>query len=302
MEKFSDGIYRNLELPISMAATLRSVSSGDLSYVVERYSRKCYLARVAFKDRRIGLNGTSLAESPWLALVKAKSELIERSASFEVDSKFSNNAVCGISASVFSNLAARRAELELFERDALVNFWSSGKYRADMTHDYNWKRVVEKSGLSFDVRVHLVPSHKYFVAVALLVSSRGGGEKRLHAVGCHADHSQRSAGLAAVKEATMLALNDPNYSTPCPNFEHLGNTQWVAAESTQDFDFCLRSVPVQVGLFKVHTILSSRLSGLKKGSTHISRDSYERLYGCTPRITEMNIPYFTTGIEAKSHG
>lgn len=290
---FFDQCFEKLETPFSLLATLARISNGKMEYQVERYSRNLYLARISLLDPMYRSTGTSLETSPWLALTKAHSELVERNPTWRHEWKLPTDAVCGQSTSMFQKLAAHRAELELFERDALVNFWASGLFTKDISDHHEWKDFPKHLGLNLRLKVYVVPSHKHVVTVALLMPFDSVFGQRILAVGCSAAKAEETAARAAVKEALMLALNDPLDSVDSPSFGKLHDQNCSDLKNRHLCDLGLRNLTKISGFYTTHLVYSAKLSGIRNGTPYISQESFEVLFGRIKPREPAAIPYFT---------
>lgn len=291
MRNLSKNLALALETPCSLAATITSAASGKVEYVIERYGPEVFLARMTSK-MCLNKNGTALAETPWLALIKAHSELVERSTIDDMINNLQIDCANGAAASIYADFAAARAREEIVERDALVNFWLSCQYITDLTPNDSWDRLKQAIGFGLEANTYLVPSHEFYAVVTILTTVSPSGERRLHAVGCRASTEVQSAAHGAIQEAVMLALNDPSLSWPCPTFSR--REQDAPLNKTYLRNLSLKQITTKKGSFHVHRIFSSALSGIQNGSAFVSAPSFRSLYGRYPPNLKIDIPYFTT--------
>jgi hypothetical protein len=120
-------------------------------------------------------------------------------------------------------------------------------------------------------------------------------------VGCSAAKTEEAAARASLKEAAMLALNDPHFSFDSPSFANLNDQINGVLKIRPSRDFDLRHLAKRSDFYTTHVVYSAKLSGIRNGIPYVSEESFEAIFGRIKRREPATIPYFTQCPDASSH-
>lgn len=188
-------LFRRLRLPFNSCSKLNFIS----------YTTNDYLTN---KNAIAGL-GVDTSEN--IAFTKAMSEYFERKEFFNNTEKYNLKTTNGMAAHIFTYLAIKKAKAELVERDSVFRHWYTKTPFKKISSDSDWIQKVRDELLSKGFLLVLAETYLGVekTVVCFLVESK----TKMFVIGCESDGVDCFKKEKAVQEALInLSFGDQNDS------------------------------------------------------------------------------------------